>query len=164
MYILKSNFYLLFLRPEEWHGGPGVNELDVGDLVGGGGGVKLSLDLTLLERGGGGVLHGLKKFLKPLGEVGGPVTRNLVDEFGEGKGSGLEIKGGGGAVKRTGFGKVGEERGEGLEMIGGGGAGGISGGSGEVARESCGETGVPVTRSRTGLFGTILDILGRNKF
>ena len=28
MYILKSNFYLLFLRPEEWHGGPGVNELD----------------------------------------------------------------------------------------------------------------------------------------
>ena len=133
MYLLKSNFYLLFLRPEEWHGGPGVNELDVGDLVGGGGGVKLSLDLALLERGGGGVLHGLIKFLKPLGDVGGPVTRNLVDVLGEGIMSGLEMKGGGGAVKRTGFGKVGEERDKGLEMIGGGGAGGM--GSGEVATE-----------------------------
>ena len=37
------------------HGGPGVQALDGGDLAGGGGGVKESLDMTLLERGGGGV-------------------------------------------------------------------------------------------------------------
>ena len=36
-------------------GGPGVKTLDGGDLAGGGGGVKESLDRTLLERGGGGV-------------------------------------------------------------------------------------------------------------